>query len=145
MEGPENFPEILQGLFRLILTPTDGAVMLVKLDRANCLIRPRSLDPATPQDIVCRIDHYPINDLLSQRALDHCPYDYMGGSINVLPDLSHATLQLTALPYPLLDLLKKCRCCLPMGHSILLPVTPPLHPHLEKKNYIFNRMPESQR
>lgn len=67
---------------------------------------PRSIEPATPRDIVCRIHHYSLKDLLSQRAWKHGPYDHMGCSTAMLPDLSRSTLQHLALLRPLLDKLK---------------------------------------
>lgn len=49
VEGPENLPEILQGLFCLMLTQEDGAAMPVKLHRAIRVMRPRTLDLAIPR------------------------------------------------------------------------------------------------
>lgn len=92
--SPENLPEILQGLFRL-LTPAEGQLCQLNWIGRHRVLGPHSLDPAKSQDIVCRIPHYQMKDSLSQRAWNHDTYDYMGGSTIVLPDLSGATLSIS--------------------------------------------------
>lgn len=74
-EGREDLFGILQGLFCLMLDHWEGEATTVKLDRATRVMRPRTLDPTIQRDIVCKIHHYPVKDLLSQKTWDHGPYD----------------------------------------------------------------------
>lgn len=107
VDGPENLFDILQGLFRLLLNMGDEVTGPIKLDRANRVMHPRTLDMSILRDIVCKIHHFQVKDLLSQKAWDHGPYEYRAGSITVLPDLSRATLQCRTLIWPLLENFKQ--------------------------------------
>lgn len=91
----------------MMLQQGDEVDMPVKLDRAAQVLQPRSLQCPLVWTDLCKIHHYPVKDLLSQRAWDHGPYNYKGGSITLLPDLSRATLQRRALLRPLVDQLKQ--------------------------------------
>lgn len=107
-EGTENLQEIIQGLIRLMLLPADEVHLPVKLNRPFACRGPVL---ATPPDhgtlFVCYIHHFPIKDLLVQTAWDHGTYDYLDGSVRVLPDLSRPTLQRRAMLHPLLEMLRK--------------------------------------
>lgn len=129
VKGPENLHTTLQALFQQMLAPMDGANYPVRLDRVYRITGSRMTDSTQPRDIVCQLHHFHVKDMLSQKAWQDGPFNFQGGTVTILPDLSRPTLQRRAMLRPLLDLLRTKGCMYRWGF--------PFHLIVHSENLVF--------
>lgn len=67
----------------------------------------QSADPAILKVVACRLHLFNDRENFIQRAWHHDPFDFRGGHVSILPDLSRAILQRRALLRPLLEAIKR--------------------------------------
>lgn len=84
----------------------EGARTAFKLDEVYRLAGPHSPDLSLPRDVVLQLHYFSGRELLTRRAWAHGPFEYRGGTVTILPDLSRATLQKWAILRPLLMAIK---------------------------------------
>ncbi|KAM5171847.1 olfactory receptor 1E16-like [Mantella aurantiaca] len=103
--GAENLEATILAIFNIVLgTPPANPITL---DRAHRAIGPRSSDPARPRDVICRVHLFKQKEEIVKKAWSHGPVNFDGNQIQILPDLSRATLYRRALLRPLLDKIRQ--------------------------------------
>lgn len=65
------------------------------------------MNPNRPHDIVCRVHHYLVKQMIVRKAWVAGTVKYAGADIQILADLSRATLQRRTLLRPLLQALRE--------------------------------------
>ncbi|CAH2219776.1 Hypothetical predicted protein [Pelobates cultripes] len=86
----ENITQTLTNLFNQHLgRPVDTPI---KLDRAHRAIRPKVLANETPRDIICRIHHFPIKEMILQKAKQIRDITFSDRKVQIFQDLAQSTL-----------------------------------------------------
>lgn len=81
------------------------------------------------KDVLCRVHYYKVKDLILRKAWHRGPIDYDGASIQLLPDLSRATLGMRRAVRPLLAAIRESGATYTWGF--------PFHVQVKKENRQF--------
>lgn len=87
--GPEDLVETVTAIFHKLL---DSPPPSLEIDRVHRTLGPKSTDPSRPCDVLCRLHRYAKKEVILRRAWELGDLDFDGANIQILPDLSRATL-----------------------------------------------------
>lgn len=100
--GTEDLAATAIAIFRDIAGSDFPATM--SLHRIHRVLGPRSTDPNRPRDVICRIHQYVHKEVILRKAWEAREVEFDGATIQIMPDLSRATLQRRAMLKPVLEL-----------------------------------------
>lgn len=98
--GQEHLAETVTAIFHRLLEAPPPAL---EIDREHHTLGPKSADPSRPHDVLCRLHRYAQKEIILHNAWNHGDIDFDGTHIQILPDLSRATLQRRAMLKPALE------------------------------------------
>lgn len=113
--GPEDLAETVTAIFYSLLgTPPPS----LEIDRVHLTLGPKSTDPSRPRDVLCRLHRFAQKETLLHKAWDHGDIEFDGTNIQILPDLSRATLQHRAMLKPVLEAARRKGCTYRWGYPL---------------------------
>lgn len=80
---------------------------------------PKSIDPARPRDVICRLHRYKQKEVVLRKAWEYETLEFDGAEVKILPDLSRATPQRRAMLRPLLDVARRLNVIYRWGFPLL--------------------------
>lgn len=98
--GTEDLPATVTAIFHIIL---EAPPLTLQIDRVHRALGPKSTDPDKPRDVLCRLHRYSQKHIILRKSWDHDPIEFDGATLQILPDMSRATLQRRALLKPVLE------------------------------------------
>lgn len=113
--GQEDLAATATAIFQSLL---DNPPPHLEIDRVHRTLGPKSTDPARPRDVLCRLHRYAQKEILLRRAWDQGEVEFDGAHIQILPDLSRATLQRRAMLKPVLELARSLGCTYRWGYPL---------------------------
>lgn len=113
--GQEDLAAMAAAIFRDLL---DDPPPNLEIDRIHRTLGPKSTDPARPRDVLCRLHCYTQKETLLRKAWDKGDVEFDGAHIQILLDLSRATLQRRAMLKPLLELARSKGCTYRWGYPL---------------------------
>lgn len=69
-------------------------------------------------DVLCRLHRYAQKEIILRKAWDHGDIDFDGAHMQILPDLSRATLQRRAMLKPALEIARRHGCTYFWGYPL---------------------------
>lgn len=113
--GSEDLAETVTAIFhRLLETPPPT----LEIDRVHRTLGPRSADPARPRDVLCRLHRYAQKETILRKAWENGDIDFDGAHVQILPDISRATLQRRAMLKPALEAARSRGCTYRWGYPL---------------------------
>lgn len=103
--GPKDLAETAAAIFRKISDEILPANL--EFDRIHRALGTHSTDPNQPRDVICWLHHYTHKEAIICKAWEAGNIDFDGVTVKILPDLSRAALQRSALLHPVLDLARQ--------------------------------------
>lgn len=113
--GQEDLAATATAIFQGLL---DNPPPHLEIDRIHRTLGPKSTDPARPCDVLCRLHRYAQKETLLRKAWDQGEVEFDGAHIQILPDLSRATLQRRAMLKPVLELTRNLGCTYRWGYPL---------------------------
>lgn len=113
--GPEDLAETATAIFRMLMADPPPNL---EIDRIHRTLGPKSTDPARPRDVLCRLRKYAQKETLLRNAWDQGEIEFDGAHIQILPDLSRATLQRRAMLKPVLEVARRRGCTYRWGYPL---------------------------
>lgn len=101
----------------------------IELDRVHRVSPGVTPASGRPRDVLCRVHYYKVKDLILRKAWHRGPIDFDGASIQLLPDLSRATLGMRRAVRPLLAAIRESGATYTWGF--------PFHVQVKKENRQF--------
>lgn len=102
--SPEDLAETATAIFhRLLEDPSPN----LEIDWIHRTLGPKSTDPARPRDVLCRLHRYAQKETLLRKAWDRGDIEFDGAHIQILLDLSRATLQRRAMLKAVLEVARR--------------------------------------
>lgn len=113
--GPEDLAEWVTAIFLSLLeTPPPS----LAIDRVHRTLGPKSADPDRPRDVLCRLHRYSQKENILCKSWERGNIEFDGVQIQILPDLSRATLQRRALLKPALEVARRHGCTYRLGYPL---------------------------
>lgn len=100
--GTEDLTATAIAIFRDTARADFPATM--SFDQIHRALGPKSTDPNRPRDVICRVHQYTHKEIILRKAWEIRDVEFDGASIQIMPDLSRATLQRRAMLKPVLEL-----------------------------------------
>lgn len=114
--GTEDLSATATAIFREIAS-TDFPATL-SFDRIHRALGPKSTDPNRPRDVICRIHQYTHKEIILRKAWEMRDVEFDGANLQIMPDLSRATLQRRAMLKPVLELAQHAGITYRWGYPI---------------------------
>lgn len=113
--GPEDLAETATAIFRWLLSNPPPSM---EIDRIHRTLGPKSSDPARPRDVLCRLHRFAQKEMILRNAWEQGEIEFDGAHIQILPDLSRATLQRRAMLKPVLEEARRRGCTYRWGYPL---------------------------
>lgn len=99
---------------RLLETPPPT----LEIDRVHRALGPKSTDPERPRDVLCRLHRYAQKEVILRAAWESGEVEFDGARVQILPDISRATLQRRAMLRPALEAARQQGCTYRWGYPL---------------------------
>ena len=114
--GKEALQQAIETICRQLMDPPSP--QLLEFERLHRALGPPSDNINRPRDIICCFHYFSHKELISRRAWAVGEIIFEGSRIQILPDLSRATLQRRAMLRPMLDKVKQAGGTYRWGYPI---------------------------